>query len=140
MAEKIFVKRNLFGALVPADARSEEVIKSLPFEKWLTAQISQPRNVKHNAKYWTLLSKVFANQEHFKSVDDLHTCIKVATGYSVTYQLKNGKKVVCPASISFAKMSQQDFNKFYEEVVQFITTEVIPGLNSRDLEREIEGF
>lgn len=140
MAEKIFVKRNMLGGLVPADARSEEVIKSLPHGKWLNAQISQPRNVKHHAKYWALLNKVFENQDHFKTVEHLHNCIKVATGHSVTYQLKNGKQVHCPTSISFAKMNQQEFENYYTGVVQFITTEVIPGLDSRELERGMEGF
>ncbi len=140
MAEKIFVKRNRLGGFIPADARSEEAIKQLPFDTWITAQISQPRNGKHHAKYWSLLSKVYQNQSYFATVDDLHLCIKVATGHSTTYQLKDGRLVHCPTSISFAKMDQREFEKYYDKVLGFIAEQVIPGIKKEELKAELEGY
>ena len=43
-----------------------------------------------------------------------------------------------PLSISFAKMDQTEFESFYERAMDFLIAEVLPGIDSADLEREVQ--
>ncbi len=136
---KIFLKKDL-GILRPADIMAEEYIQGIGYGKLLECGITQPRNIKHHQKYWVMVGLVFKNQSYFQAPEDLHNAIKIKTGYSTTYQFRDGTFWHSPGSINFKRMDQPTFTTFYDRATGFITSEVIPGLNSADLEREMGNF
>jgi hypothetical protein len=53
----------------------------------------------------------------------------------------HGEKVWWVAkSISFNSMSQDQFRKFFDDSMDCIVTEVLPGVHRDDLIREVEGM
>ena len=140
MAETIFIKKTALGAIVATERRSEDVISDWPVNTCLKAVVTKPRNIKHHAKYWAMLGKIFDNQKYFANIDDLHNAVKIKAGYSTVYQFKNGTYWHSLKSISFSKMSQQDFEQFYTRALDFISSEVVPGITSDEIRKEIEGF
>ena len=63
--------------------------------------IKRSRSAKHNAKYWKLINRIFENQTYFDTPDELHQCVKHATGYSKTKKRKNGTPYTVYKSTSF---------------------------------------
>ena len=137
MATTIHLRRVL-SRLAPADAASEELLNALPTGKEVKAVITIPRNVKHHRKFFALLNVIFPHQETYPTRESLLNAIKCALGYGETITLPDGRIVLSPGSISFSKMDQNDFNAFYERAVRLITERILPGVDSTDLEREVE--
>ncbi|WP_025899090.1 DUF1367 family protein [Sneathiella glossodoripedis] len=136
---KIFLKKDL-GILRPADSIAEEYIQGIGFGKLLECAITQPRNIKHHRRYWSMVGLIFKNQRYFQTKEDLHNAIKIKTGYSTVYQFKDGTYWHSPGSIKFRSMDQVAFEIFENKAVNFITSEVVPGLSSELLKAELEGY
>lgn len=75
------------------------------------------RNMKFHRKYFALLNAVMLNQEHFKSVDNLHEAIKYRAGYYETIFGLNGESFIKTKSISFHTMDWLEFESFYSEAI-----------------------
>ena len=155
MAVKHWFAKNVDGALVPTTEEGREWVNSLPYREIVAGQFSRPRNAKFHRKFFALLSLIHKNQEHYKTVDDLLLAFKyhVGHGHWITtriaslaeYHLSEKRspltiEIFQPASISFAKMSEDEFSDFYSKALDFVVTVVIPGLDREDLERELMEF
>lgn len=138
MAKIAYVRRTMNG-LKPADANSEGVINELPIGQTLKVTITQPRNVAHHRKFFAMLNIIYENQSHYQSLDELLYAVKMKLGYVIPVTIK-GQQGFMPKSISFTSMDQSAFSEFYERTVDFVATEIIPGLDENDLARELEGF
>jgi len=136
MAQTIHLRRVL-NRLAPADAHSEELLNSLPAGRELKAVITQPRNVAHHRKFFALLNVIYPHQDTYPTRESLLKAIKCALGFGETIKLPDGRIILSPGSISFGKMDQQAFSEFYERAVKLITEKILPGVDSADLEREV---
>lgn len=136
MAQTIFLKRRL-GTLSPADRIAENAIADLPDDKWIKAVLTVPRNVEHHRKFFALLQAVFPHQRVYPTLDGLTAAIKCATGHGDTVKLPDGRIVLVPKSISFAKMDQKGFQEFYERAVDLILTRILPNVGREDLDRQV---
>ena len=136
---KIAYVRKVLNALAPADANSESIISELPAGVVLKVTIVQPRNVKFHRKFFALLKIILDNQSHFKSLDELLYAVKLKLGYAIPVKIR-GMTGYMPRSISFTSMDESEFSEFYNRTLDFLVTEVIPGLDKSDLEKELEGF
>jgi len=63
--------------------------------------------------------------------------LKLKTGHFTVVQTKS-ERIRLPRSISFAKMSQDEFRKFFDECVKVICEEFLPHMKPSDLVKEIE--
>lgn len=133
---EILLRRDFGPVLRPCDEAGESALKRIGQGKIVACNVKQPRNVQHHRLFFALMSKVFENQTYFKTVEQLVTALKIAIGHTDTIQTKRGTYTI-PKSISFAAMDQGEFDTFYENSVQFVLTEVIPGLGRAELEAEI---
>lgn len=137
--EKAIVMRCTGKALVPTDVLSEEAMEKAK-GKTVLVFTERPRHPKHHAKLMAMLNVVVNNQSMFPTIEKLLTYIKLRIGHTDSYVV-DGKTVVVPRSISFASMSQDDFEAFYERAVDVILTEVVPpGLRRSTLRDEVMGF
>lgn len=136
MATDMFLRKRL-GTLVPADPMSAQALADLPAGVTVKAVITQPRNLDHHRKWWALLQAVFPHQSTYATLDSFHAAIKVALGYGETVKLPDGRMIVIPGSISFARMDQAAFEQFYDRAVDLILTRILPGLDRADLEQEV---
>jgi hypothetical protein len=125
----------LFG-LASTDDASEAALKSVRLGECVELRMKRPRNLQMHRLFWKLMETVANNQEHYRSAEEVCTAFKFAVNHCDTLRTKRGD-VLVPRSISFAKCDQIQFREFFDKAVKFCVEEVIPGLNSEALEREV---
>lgn len=133
----LLLRKRFGGTLEPVDDSGREVLAKVKTGATIKAEVTRPRNVHFHRKFFAMLNLVYQNQEHYKSLDDLLDVCKLRIGHVRSIQTKGGIEKV-PASISFANMDDTAFSNFYDRAVQWVTTEVIPGLQRHELDGEIE--
>jgi hypothetical protein len=133
--------------LVPLDDMDWELKKHLKVGTDVRVRISQPRNIKFHHKFFALLQLTLDNlperlqaERNIYSIEALLASLKIDLGYFTTYKIGDGREVVKLRSISFAKMSQQDFERFYDLSITCILNLYLRGTNRKDLEQEVEAF
>lgn len=137
MATDIRVKRVL-NRLAPADRISEEDLVNLPAGVELRAVLTQPRNPRHHAKYWALVSAIFPHQSAYPTLGDLHSALKMGVGFfRMVRDIRSGREVPVPDSIAFDKLDQQDFEAVYERIVSLVLEKILPGVGRRDLDAQV---
>lgn len=126
--------------LTPADPISLEEIQAMAHGEYVTAKIERARNPKHHRKYFALLKIILDNQDKYADIDSLLTAIKVGVGHCTwgTVWLRGVPfQVAIPKSISFSRMGQGKFEKFYDASVDYIVADIIPGLDRPALEQRV---
>lgn len=136
MAIEAFLRRQM-GALRPIDAVGEQVLADIPPGEIVRVTIRRPRNVQHHRKFFALLNAIYPHQDLYPSEETLLAAIKVALGYGESVKLPDGRTIIVPSSISFAKMDQRAFEGFYDRALTLILTKILPGVDRADLEREV---
>lgn len=131
----IIFRRDLRG-LVPTDDASEAALKSVKLGACVEVKIKSPRNLQMHRLFWKLMQTVYENQDHYRSAEAVCDAFKFGCGLYDTFRTKTGEYHK-PRSISFAKMDQAGFRGFFNKALHFCVTEVIPGLDSAELEREV---
>ena len=101
----------------PADEDSVKVFNSLDVGQEITVEYKPRRNYKFHKKYFALLNAVIHNQQHYKTVDNLHESIKFYAGYYETIIPFDGDSFIKTKSISFFTMSAEDFESFYNVAI-----------------------
>ena len=135
MADCLVVKK--LKALHPIDAEGEAVLRNLGQGEIVRVEIKRPRNVLFHRKLFALLTIILDNQEFYKSIEDLLDVAKIRAGHVRVVETKMGQ-VLVPKSISFASMDDVAFANFYDRVIVWVVTEVIPGLKRKDLDEAVE--
>lgn len=108
------------NALRPFGRESSEQLTKLPHGKPLFAEVRQPRNGKHHRLFWTLTHRI--GEAVGVDGDAVAHVLKIRTGHVREIRTKRGVEFM-PLSISFAKMDQTDFAKFFDKCLDVITTE-----------------
>lgn len=101
----------------------------------LRVKYTRPRNGDHHRKFFALLQVVLENQEHFVNIDQILIDFKIRTGHVDVFIRQNGEVVYVPKSISFARMDQAGFEKFYQSVLDTAVREYVKGCDPRELDR-----
>ncbi len=143
---EVFLKRVPFG-LVPADPAAEEAIKAVPVGSVVRLNLKgKVRNYGHHKKWWALMELVAENWPN-GHVTREQVCEKVKLGIDhfdwLDAKLPGSEKVVkipITRSISFGKMSQEEFNDFYDKGVRFIRENLWPSLTDEEIKRQVEEF
>jgi hypothetical protein len=136
MADKgVWIKT--IGGLKPADSLAEETYASLPLGTEVFAEVSRPRSLGHHKKLFALCKIIRDNQDFYKTTEQVLDALKVAVGHCYPVKLQTGVMMVKTKSISFAKMDQLAFQKFWDAVVEVVVTKFLPGVDKHELEAEI---
>ena len=130
--------RRHMGALRPIDAAGEQALAEIPHGELVRVTIRRPRNVQHHRKFFALIAAIYPHQDLYPTEETLLAAIKVALGYGESIKLPDGRTIIVPGSISFAKMDQKAFAEFYDRALTLILARILPSVNKADLEREID--
>ncbi|KAF0138654.1 MAG: bet [Rhodospirillaceae bacterium] len=133
-AMRAVFRKGLRG-LEPVDSAAAESIATLPVGGMVMVEVTRARNLRHHRKWWALMSPI-ANNLNGVTAETVCDVIKIGIGHVHTVKTKRGL-VHIPKSVSFASMDQTDFDRFYDSAVRYIVSDVLPGVNSSDLEREV---
>lgn len=108
--------------------------------------IKRPRNYEFHKKYFALLRLTVANLPHLIqqqmqifTEEDLLDCLKIDLGLFTT-RWHGGRQIVKTGSISFAKMDNTEFEKFFSRSVDAILRIYLRGTDRQALIEEVENY
>ena len=133
----IYLTRTLGNSLKPIDGTGEEYIASLAHGEVVRAVFKKDRNPGHHKKFFAILRLVHSNQDKYLSQEALRFAVMVQAGYVDTIQLEGDKVAFRPVSISWAKMDQVEFDKFYQAALAAIPR-LLPQFINVDLDQELK--
>lgn len=108
--------------------------------------IKRPRNYEFHKKYFALLRLTVADLPHLIqqqmqifTEEDLLDCLKIDLGLFTT-RWHGGRQIVKTGSISFAKMDNTEFEKFFSRSVDAILRIYLRGTDRQALIEEVENY
>jgi len=134
---RIFIKR--LGAFRPPDMDDEgaEIMRNIPDGTEVRLSWTRPRNIRFHNKFFAMLGIILKNQEHYKSMDELKQVCKLRIGHVHIVQTPRGEER-WPKRMNFQSMDETEFSAFYDRAVDWVLSEVIPGLQRQHLDTEVE--
>lgn len=132
------------AGLVPLDDMDWEQKKQLRLGFDVRVHITMPRNLRFHKKFMALLRLTLDNlpediqqSMHIYSIEAMLAAVKIDLGYYDTVQV-SGRNVVKLRSISFAKMDETAFERFYDLAVTDILNNYLQGADRNLLLQEVE--
>lgn len=117
--------RKIGGTLSPITAFDAEELASFPEGMLFDLVARGKRSNPHNGKYWVILSRICEATGLWPTREHMHKAIKYKLGYTeVIYGPDGAPLCVIPDSTSFEKMSQAEFNTFYERAMEWMAREL----------------
>jgi hypothetical protein len=129
---EIYLVKRDFALYPAADEDAEKVLKMKRGEVF-KCEIRQARNYQFHRKYFSLVNCAWEylnekEQESFIDVEHFRKQIEMAAGWCDTvYSYKRSEFVDSPKSISFGKMTQEQFDNLYTKVKDVIFGLVLKG-------------
>lgn len=122
--------------LFPHDEMGKEAIEELKNGVY-KVKITKERNSKHHRKFFALMQFSYSHwdiEEGFKDFESFRENITILAGHYKQVWDVNGNLVLKAKSISFARMEQPDFDKFYSKVLDVVLKHVLRNYSKDDLE------
>lgn len=108
--------------------------------------VKRPRNYEFHKKFFALLRLTVANLPHLIqqqmqifTEEDMLECLKVDLGLYTTVW-HGGKELIKTGSISFARMDNTEFERFFQRSVDAILRIYLRGTDRQALIEEINNF
>lgn len=105
------------GIIHAIGEHSQDELKHMVSGKEYVIDIKMNRNPVFHRKAFSLFKMLFDNQEDYDNFDIYRKMICMQAGRFITVVLTDGKTVLWPESIAFEKMSQDEFEKLFQEVI-----------------------
>lgn len=136
------------GGFKGSDPQSEEACRAYGLGEIIKVDLKKPRNGKHHRKAMALLNLVYDNTDLYPSFDELLDDIKLKCGHfkkHINYRRAPDGTYIetvmfIPKSISFSAMSQEQFNPFYDRMLDVVLRDYFPELTKAGLEHEVMQF
>lgn len=107
--------------LIPFFNSGYDKTRKLKVGQLYECEVKQPRNLKFHRKFFALLNLAYDNQDFTDNFDRFRQAVMIEAGFSETIVNKQtGEVHVFPKSISFSKMSEEEFEVVYDKVHDYI--------------------
>ena len=134
--------------LIPATPSDEEKIVSIKSGQFLEVDIKQKRNLKFHKKFFAMLNigfeafepelQGYKGQVAVKNFNRFRKDVVIMAGfYDATYDIQGNLKLEAH-SISFGKMSEDEFNKVYNACCNVLLLKVLHNYTRNDLDSVVE--
>ena len=108
------------NSLVPEMSFDLAALDGIAQGERVQIQIKQWRNSGRNRAYWSILSDVVAACGLTLTPEKLHEVLKLENGVIELVRLPTGMTVAIPGSISFEKMTEQEFVDFFRKAEMWL--------------------
>lgn|GEM_PF-296313 len=125
--------------LLPADSHAAAALAALPIAETIAVKVVRERSLPMHRLFFGILQHV-AENSRFETAERLLVALKIRLGRYDLCRLPNGRCVPVPQSISFAAMDQTEFRRFFDDAVKLICEEVLGGMDSAQLIRDVEAM
>lgn len=125
--------RRIGGMLSPADARAAETLHRIPQRAPFSIRVQRERSHEQLALYWQCLERVVEATGRWRTAEELHLALKIATGYVEKVRLIDGRRVLVPESVAFDQMSQDEFTRYFDAAMRVLCEEVMGGCSIEEL-------
>lgn len=123
MAVEILLTRTLRG-LEPANEDAREKLKAWKLGQPLKCEVRIARDSSRMRYYWGLIDIILQNTDNlFLSKDEVSDSVKLGIGHVEQVQVYDGKAwhiTRTPKSISFAKLSEPEFQDFIKRAEAYV--------------------
>ena len=132
---KGFFRKNPLGALVADDTEAQELLSKIKINSVVSCEIKRPRNVRLHRKFFSLLKCAYAQMDYDNILfDDFRSQVVMLAGYRrEVHSIATGQTRWEPQSISFAAMSQDDFEKLYDRTIDVLLRFVLKKYTRDDV-------
>jgi hypothetical protein len=138
---EILLLKHARGFLYPADEQEAEKIQKLKVGVLIRSDIAQVRNAMFHRKFFALLRIGFdaftppeAEYKGFpveKDFEQFREDVTIAAGFfTVSYRI-NGETRVRAKSISFSRMTPEDFERLYSQAANVLLQKVLAQYENR---------
>ena len=132
--------------LVPLDEFDAEQKSKLRLDSDVKVKVSYPRNLEFHRKLMALcritadnLPHAIAEERHIYNTETMLAAIKIDLGMFDVVDVA-GRSIVRLHSISFAKMDESEFERFYDRAVTDILENYLIGADREELKEEVKQF
>ncbi len=132
------IAQNHLGTLRPVDDKGREYVGKLRHGQQVEIEIKRARNPRQFRLYWGLVGLIFPQQSRYTTQEQLSNALKCSVGWCDEITLRDGRIMAVPKSMSFSNMKQDEFEPFFDRVIEVVISKIIPGLKDDDLRRELE--
>ena len=140
MSSDTVIMRRHGDRLVPVAEWERERLMEIPEGRDLTVKITRTRSARQHRLFWALMQLVVKNHPYYLRAEQLVEWLKIRLGYVEEVMFHDGQMLTKVSSISFGSMGQDEFQSFFNLVVDVLTTEVIPGTDRDALISEVEAM
>ena len=128
---------NRIQGLVPLYPSDFDDKRKLRLGETYQVEVTNPRNVGFHKKFFAMLNVGHENTSLDMPFETYRKYMIVKAGFFTAYQTPKGI-YYDPNSISFASMSQDEFEEVYSRVLDKVIEDV--GLEREDVERQLINF
>lgn len=147
MSELALIK-TATGVMIPATTQDADFLSKIKTGQVIRAEFKRMRNYRFHKKFFALLNIGFdawepPEQEYKglpvqKNFDRFRKDCVIAAGYFDPVSDINGNVKAEAHSISFSKMTEDEFEKLYSSVVDVLLQRVLRNYTHEDLDRVVE--
>lgn len=123
---------------------ADRITDFLKADRPIMVKTETARNIKQHKLAWGLAHKIAENSEVFDTAEQVMAELKRKTGHFDLVQAitQNGELIQCIElrSISFAAMKQEDFEPWFERVLDVVVAEIWPSLTKLKIRAELDAM
>ena len=123
-----------------------ELKRKLKLGKTYEAVFKEVRNPLFNRKFHAMIRVAWeylpeAYQDKFGNIDNFRYMTEIKAGFcDVVYDPTSGRDIYRPKSTAFDKMTEADFEKVYNGVLNVILRDYLPNINNNEFIEQIKYF
>lgn len=121
MSADTILLRPVGGVLLPADQRAVEIVAKLDPHEPVSVRLLRHRSGKQNAFYWRMLERAVEATGRWRTPQELHAALRIATGHVDEIVTMTGRRVLVPSSTAFDAMTQDEAQAYYTSAFDLLT-------------------
>ena len=130
--------RKYGAALVPHDQEALDYVAKLKQGEVVRVEVVRDRSLPQLRLYWALCTMVAENASHNRTQRSISDMFCMACDHVETFRAVDGAVLGKPASLSFKRTQQAEFNEFFNRVLDLVAADILPHLSASDLRKQLE--
>lgn len=125
--------------LTPVTDDDRALLRRLKQGEVIEVEWRRPRNPRFHRKFFALVNMAYSHSDSPSRECFLDT-LKILAGHYDNVVLPDGKVWMRPKSISFANMSEDEFDAFYSACLDAILQHIMPGADPGEVEYMLASY